>query len=319
MLSACLPVVILLNTSMSDVVLLKSIPELSGGDPCYGVIGYPVGHSLSPAMQLAGFEGLGKRARYVRIELAPEELEEGIASMRAAGLAGWNITLPHKQAALELMDEVDASAEQLNAVNTVIHEGGKCTGFNTDGLGWIRAIREKFSLDVKDLRILMVGCGGVGQALARQAARESCERLVLTNRSVEKAQALAETLKPFFVSDRLLGAHERLVVCSLEDEVALARELDAVDLIVNATSLGLKPTDPSPLSPRLLEPHHCVYDTITRPTRLQEATRNAGGRAADGLSMLLHQGALSLELWTGKQPPLERMRTALLQASGRTN
>lgn len=295
---------------MKDVYLPKDLDQLNDSPPLYGVIGFPVAHSLSPAMQLAGFSAQGIEAQYVRVEISPEELTSTIQTMKQLPFAGWNCTLPHKIDLANMVDDRGDSSLLLGGVNTVVNEGGKLTGFNTDGQGWVRAIREDFSLDVRDLRILIAGTGGAGQALARQAAAEGCERLVLANRSVDKAQALAEELREKFVSEKLLGAHDRLQAIPLEPG-ALAEELDSIDLIVNGTSLGLKPTDPAVIPDRLLQPHHCVYDTIYKPTRLQEAARNGGARVANGLSMLLHQGALSLELWTGRPAPLDAMRQAL--------
>lgn len=299
---------------MQELYKPDELKKLDTSIPLYGVIGYPVAHSLSPAMQLAGFKGLGIDAQYVRIEISPDELADTIQIMRELPFAGWNCTLPHKIELAGMVDDHGDSAKLLGGVNTVINDGGTLSGFNTDGEGWVRAIREDFSLDVRDLKILIAGTGGAGQALAKQAAAEGCERLVLANRSLEKAEALASEIKQKFVSEKLLGAHDRLAVIPLEAE-ALARELDSIDLIVNGTSLGLKPTDPAVIPDRLLQPHHCVYDTIYKPTRLQEAARNGGARVSNGLSMLLHQGVLSLELWTGRTAPIDLMRNALKEAA----
>ncbi|MEM1156875.1 MAG: shikimate dehydrogenase [Verrucomicrobiota bacterium] len=299
---------------MRDVYRTNELNELKGMENLYGVIGCPVAHSLSPAMQLAGFQSLGIDAQYVRVEIQPEELPDAIQTMRELPFQGWNCTLPHKLELARLVDQLGESTRRLGGVNTVIHENGQLTGFNTDGEGWMRAVREVFSLDVRDLRILILGTGGAGQALARQVASEGCERLVLANRSVEKAERLAGELKPHFISDKLLGSHDRLRVIPLDD-AALEPELEAIDLIVNGTSLGLKATDPPVLHDRLLQPHLCIYDTIYRKTRLQEAAIAAGARVSNGLSMLLHQGALSLELWTEQNAPVEVMRDALTKAA----
>jgi len=297
---------------MRDVYRPAELNELKEIENLYGVIGFPVAHSLSPAMQQAGFQSLEVDAQYVRVEIQPDELEDSIQLMRKLPFQGWNCTLPHKLELAQLVDEQGESARLLGGVNTVINRDGQLTGFNTDGEGWSRAVREAFSLDVKDLRILILGTGGVGQALARQAVAEGCERLVLANRSVEKAQTLAEELQPLFITDKLLGSHDRLRVISLED-TAIQHELEAIDLVVNGTSLGLKATDPPVLHDRLLQPHLCIYDTIYRKTRLQEAAIAAGARVAN--SMLLHQGALSLELWTEKSAPVDIMREALTNAA----
>lgn len=251
----------------------------------------------------------------MRIEIKPEELPEAVAAMKKLPLRGWNVTLPHKWAMLDLVDEPRESARALGAVNTVLNEDNRLIGWNTDGEGWKRAIREQFYLDIRDLRILIIGAGGAGAALARQAALERCQRLVIANRTLETAEILVRELSASFDNDRLLGADAPVKAIACESK-AFEHELDTIDLIVNATSVGLRPSDPSVLPAHLIQPHHCVYDTIYRakPTRLIEHARQSGARAADGISMLLHQGAISFELWTGEDAPLEVMRQALKEA-----
>lgn len=299
---------------MSQVVTPSELSRLDLSSPLYGVIGYPVAHSLSPSMQMAAFEASQLPARYLRVEIPPDDLPSAVRDMKQLPFSGWNCTIPHKLELTGLVDELGESARQLGGVNTVLNDKGKLIGFNTDGQGWVRAIRESFSLDVRDLRILILGIGGAGQAIARQAALEHCERLVLVNRDVKKARDLAETLKPFFQDTRLQGVEDRLKALSWDEDM-IAHELNTIDLVVNASSLGLKASDPSALDSRILQPHLCIYDTIYRPTKLMNAASAAGARAANGLSMLLHQGALSFEIWTGRQAPLETMRSALLKTA----
>jgi len=299
---------------MSEVITTATLSALRPSPPLYGVIGFPVAHSLSPSMQLAGFAAHDLPAQYVRLEISPDQLASSIEHFKKIPFAGWNCTIPHKLELASLMDKLGESAVQLGAVNTVINEKGCLTGFNTDGQGWVRAIRECFSLDVRDLRILILGLGGAGQSIAKQAALEHCERLVLVNRSPDKALILSAELDPYFQSQRLIGSQARLKTLPWDEDL-IAQELDHIDLVVNASSLGLNTTDSSPLNSRSLQPHLCIYDTITRNTALIEAAQAAGCRCANGLSMLLHQGALSFELWTGKSAPLEAMRTALLLAA----
>lgn len=302
---------------MSDVLRPADLAALSPTPPLYGVIGHPVAHSLSPSLQLAGFAAAGLPAQYLRVEIAPEELPEAVATMRRLPFAGWNCTVPHKVALKALVDQCDGSAETAGGVNTVLNEGGSLTGFSTDGRGWVRAIREEFGLDVRDLRILVLGAGGAGQAIARQCAAEGCERLVIANRTLDKAVELARQLEPQFHSTKLLGANLRLKALPL-DPAVLAREIDTIDLIVNGTSSGLRASDPAVLPARILQPHLCVYDTIYKPARtgLLLAAQEAGARTANGLSMLLHQGVLSWEIWTGRTAPVAEMRRALVQAAG---
>lgn len=301
---------------MSDVLTPADLVSLPAEPAPYGVIGHPVGHSLSPAMQLAAFQAAGIPAQYPRLEISPDDLPAAVDAMRRKPFSGWNCTVPHKAAMLALVDARDATADAAGGVNTVLNEDGRLTGFSTDGTGWVRAIREDFGLDVRDLRVLVLGAGGAGQAIARQCALEGCERLVIANRTFEKARDLAQRLAPHFHSARLQGADLRLKAVALE-EAAIARELHTIDLVVNGTSSGLRASDPPVLPARILQPHLCVHDTIYRPARtgLLRAAQEAGARTANGLSMLLHQGALAWEIWTGRSAPLEAMRAALKAAA----
>jgi shikimate dehydrogenase len=278
-----------------------------------GVFGDPVAQSLSPQMQNAALEELGLKERYGRFQIGAEELQAGLELIQRLNFVGVNLTLPHKTAALSLMAEVDEAARQSGAINTVLVEGEKLLGFNTDGPGFLHAIRSEFSVDLRDLRVLLLGAGGgAGRAIAVQCARENCERLVLVNRTLEKAQELASELAPWFAGSRVLGPVARLQAVPWDEE-SLRFQLANTDLVVSATSVGMKRSDPPLLSASLLAPHLMVYDTIYTPARtpLLAAAADAGALAANGLSMLLHQGALSFEIWFGRPAPLDVMRAAL--------
>ncbi|MDR2463526.1 MAG: shikimate dehydrogenase [Verrucomicrobiales bacterium] len=290
--------------------------NLTGSGALYGVIGLPIQHSLSPIMHAAAFKRCALDARYIAVAVPPEQLALTVTRLRSLPFAGWNVTLPHKLAIAGLVDELADSAKNLGAVNTVLNDSGKLVGFNTDGEGWVRAVREEFSLDVRDLRIMILGVGGAGGALARQAALERCEKLVLVNRTESKARELVSQLAPWFDSQKLLGADVRLKAVPW-DEALIAKELDQIDLVVNTTSVGMKAGDAAVLPARILQPHLCVYDAIYRPakSKLLSAAEEAGARAANGLGMLLHQGALAFEIWTGQTAPLTVMRSALRTAA----
>lgn len=280
------------------------------------VFGDPVAHSLSPQFQQAALDHYGIAARYARIHVPVAGLGTALRQLPAAGFIGVNLTIPHKMAALELVDGADEHARLLGAVNTVTVDGERLLGFNTDGPGFVRAVRAEFSVDVRDLRILILGAGGgAGRGIAVQCAREGCARLVLVNRTAAKATALAADLEPFFHSQRLLGPSARLAAIPWE-EPQLRRELAQTDLVVNASAVGLQPTDPSPLPAALLAPHLLVLDTIyvAPRTRLMQAADEVGARSANGLSMLLQQGALAFEIWFGRPAPLPAMRAALERA-----
>lgn len=283
------------------------------------VFGDPVAHSLSPQLHNPALAACGIDASYIRIHVTADEVAEALAAIRDLGFFGTNVTVPHKFTVLETVDFVDDLARRLGAVNTVVFEDKEMLGYNSDGPGFVRAIREEFSVDVRDLRVAVIGAGGgAGRAVAVQCAIEECERLVLVNRTAEKAEALAREIRADLHDEsRLEGPAERLDVVPLEPD-ALRRALDQVDLIVNATSLGMKRTDPEVVPSSCLQPHHMVYDMIYSPprTRLLAAAEEAGARTANGLSMLVHQGAISFEHWFNRTAPIDVMRRGLLDALG---
>jgi shikimate dehydrogenase len=278
-----------------------------------GVIGQPVAQSLSPEMQNAALADSRLKIGYARFEIAPDELRAALEVWPQLDFIGANLTVPHKIAALDFIQDLDDSAREIGAINTIKIENGKLRGFNTDGKGFSRAIREEFAVDLRDLRILVLGAGGAARAIARQCANENCERLVIANRDADKATALADQLRSFFAGPRVLGPVARLQSIPLDDE-ALRFQIANTDLVVNATPLGLNRNDPLPVPARLLAPHLMVYDTVYSRglTNVVAAAREAGARAANGLSMLLHQGALAFEIWFDRAAPLEAMRKALL-------
>ena len=280
------------------------------------VFGDPVAHSKSPAMHNAALAACGIDAQYTRLHIRAEELAEAVRLLPENGFTGANVTIPHKFAMLGLMGEVDERAKKIGTVNTVFVDGGKLKGFNTDGPGIVRAVRSEFSVDLRDLRVMLLGAGGgAGRAIAMQCGFENCERLVLVNRTFEKAQSLATELRPFFQGQKFPGPVARLEAVPW-DETQLAFQLRHTDLVINATPMGMKFSDPSPLPESILAPHLMIYDTIYTSTRtsLLRAADEAGARGANGLSMLLHQGALSFEIWFNREAPLDVMRKALESA-----
>ena len=278
-----------------------------------GVFGDPVAHSLSPQMQNAALHACGIDMQYARFHIRVNELRSALLFLRKLGFVGINLTVPHKIAAFMQIDEADEFATRAGAINTIRVRDGKLIGSNTDGEGFLRAIRTEFSIDLRDLRVMIIGAGGgTGHAVAWQCALENCERLVLVNRTLEKANALAEQLRPFFSGPRVLGPTARIEAVAW-DEWAMRMQLADIDLIVNATPLGMNPSDPAPIPARLLAPHHIVFDCVYGSSKaaLLRAAEEAGARGANGLSMLLYQGALSFSLWFNREAPIEAMRAAL--------
>jgi shikimate dehydrogenase len=266
-------------------------------------------------MQNAALAESKLKMGYARFEIAPDELQAALESFADLNFVGLNLTVPHKIAALAFMDEIDETAREIGAINTIKMEDGGLRGFNTDGRGFARAIREEFAVDLRDLRILVLGAGGAARAIARQCAKENCERLVIANRDADRAAALVDQLRAYFAGPRVLGPVARVQAIAM-DESALRFQIANTDLVVNTTPLGLNRRDPAPIPARLLAPHLMVYDTVYSPglTSLVAAAREAGARGANGLSMLLHQGALSFETWFGRPAPLDQMRAALRAA-----
>jgi shikimate dehydrogenase len=277
-----------------------------------GVIGDPVAHSLSPQMQNVALKQCKIDMQYARFQVSTDDLGETLKQISELDFVGVNLTVPHKIKALSSIDDVDPDAKRIGAVNTIKIDNGNLLGFNTDGLGFSRAIREEFSVDLRDLRILVLGAGGAARAIALQCAKENCERLVIANRSIEKAKTLTDDLRNFFAGPKVLGPVARLQAIAW-DEGAFRFQIANVDLIVNVTPLGLNRSDASPIPSRLLAPHLMIFDTIYSEERTPfiSAAIGAGARAANGLSMLLHQGALAFELWFEREAPIDAMRAGL--------
>ena len=301
---------------MKETYTLADLKNWSAETPPIrlGIFGDPVEHSLSPRMQNSALEHCGLEVRYGRFQISADELPAALRLLPSLGFVGINLTVPHKVQGAALVDELDDFARKTGAINTVRIEGEKLFGFNTDGPGFSRAIRSEFSVDLRDLRVLLLGAGGgAGRALAMQCAVEGCERLVLVDRTREKAEKLAAELKQLFADARVAAPVPRLQVVPWEEH-ALRFQISNTDFLLNATSIGMKRSDPTPVPASLLAPHLMVYDIVysSARTALLVAAEEAGARGANGLSMLLHQGALAFEIWFDREAPLATMRAALL-------
>jgi len=281
------------------------------------VFGDPVAHSKSPQLHEPALETCQIDSHYVRLAIKPAELEEALGLCQKHDFIGVNLTIPHKQEALTLLDEIDSHAKELGAVNTVLFEGGQMLGYNTDGPGLVQAVRYEFGMDVRDLRVLIVGAGGgAGRGIAVQCSMEHCQRLVMTNRTLEKAEALLPLLKSRMEDHRVPGPVKRLEVVPFDPD-AIQQQLARIDLIINASAIGMKRMDPPALPREILMPHLMVYDTVYAAggrTKLMQAAEEVGARAANGLSMLLYQGAFAFEIWFNREAPVEAMRRGLLEA-----
>lgn len=281
----------------------------------YAVLGSPINHSLSPVMQQAAFDQAGLEARYFRIEVDEEGLAKAVTRLRQVPFGGWNCTVPNKVKMAELCDRRAESAEQFGVVNTVVNEKGVLVGHSTDGIGWSRALREAFGRGADELRIVLLGSGGAGQAIAIQAILEKCPELVIVNRNPSRARELVALLNARFPDGPLARTPKNLRAIPWQ-EAELATALLQADLVVNATSAGLDPKAPPVLPARILHAGLLVFDTIYGAgcAKLRREVETSGARWSDGAGMLLHQGAAAFSLWTGRDAPLEIMREALQSA-----
>ena len=263
------------------------------------VVGFPVRHSLSPAMHNAAFAELGLDWVYVACEVAPDAAPAAFAGVRALGFGGLSVTIPHKAAALAAVDEVSDTARAMGAVNTVVPlSDGRLRGENTDGAGFVASLADE-GFDPAGRRCAVVGAGGGARAVVHALAGAGAVEVVVVNRTTAKAEDVAA----------LAGGAGR---------VGVSADLAGVDLVVNATPLGLPGSDVLPFDADFVGDGQLVVDLIPNPaiTPLMRAARERGARVAGGLGMLVHQGALAFELWTGRPAPFGAMRAAALRALG---
>jgi shikimate dehydrogenase len=257
-------------------------------------------------MHNAAFAALGLNWRYLAFEVQPDDLRAAIAGAKTMGFIGLNLTVPHKLLALEMMDALDVSAKKWGAVNTIQFETNqsgatRAIGFNTDADAIAESLREDLGLSLRGAKVLLLGTGGAGRTAALKLASESVAELFLVNRTQSRAEAIALEIKNQCPSVR----------------VEIGYPKTDIHLLVNATSLGMKPDDPLPFDEKQfsLKRTRTVYDMIYRPseTKLLAAAKKSGCKTANGLGMLLHQGAKAFEIWTGKPAPFEVMRRAAEQ------
>lgn len=259
------------------------------------VIGYPLRHTLSPAIHGGAIHALGLDLSYEAVETAPERLADFLAGLRAKDWLGCNVTVPHKQAVMPSLDELGEEARAIGAVNTIKSTGGRLTGFNTDANGFLADLEEHFGSPAGK-RVLVLGAGGAARAVCYALRDARAEGIWVLNRSSERAEGLVRD----FGQPLQLGTPGRWTDC---------------ELIVNCTSAGLRAGD-SPLPDEWLPGGGNLYDLIYNPpeTRLMRAVRERGGRSVNGLGMLVHQAAASFEIWTGLKPPLDVMLQAAEEA-----
>jgi shikimate dehydrogenase len=278
---------------------------ITGKTRVCGVIGNPIEHSLSPIMHNAAFEARKLDFVFLAFRVKSTEVGNAVAGMRALIIRGLNVTMPHKSTVINYLDRVDLSAQIVNSVNTILNKERLLFGFNTDGVGALKALREN-GVEPKGRKVVLLGAGGAARAIAYTLAKEADELAVL-NRTVKQAQILAKLLEK--------SLNKKVVAGSLSSS-DVQRNLQDSDILVNATSVGMKPkAEESLVSPKVLRPDLAVMDIVYNPleTKLAKDAKAAGAKVVSGVEMLIYQGAASFEIWTGKSAPVEVMREAALK------
>jgi shikimate dehydrogenase len=281
--------------------------QITGTTKLLGVMGNPVAHSLSPLMHNAALASLSLDYCYLPLEIRPELLPQAVVGLKALGCQGFNVTIPYKEQIVASLDEVDDEALIIGAVNTVVNREGKLVGYNTDGRGFLRSLAEEWDLGLRGEQVVVLGAGGAARAIVAGLASAGASKITIANRNVERGLLLKADLEQHYPC--------KITVVDLS-EGELDKELAASLLVVQTTPVGMYPHagDTPIIEPSRLWKDSYVYDIIFNPpeTRFLLGAREQGCRTANGLGMLLHQGALSFEYWTGIEAPVKLMRQALL-------
>lgn len=281
--------------------------EIAGHTKVVGVIGDPVEHSCSPQMHNAAFRELGMDYVYVPFRVKAEHLKAAVEGFKALNIVGINVTLPHKKGVLPLMDRVSKEVELIGAMNTMIFKDGKVEGHNTDARGFIASLREEGLNDIKGMNVVVLGAGGGAQAVVVGLALEEVKRVIIVNRTKDKAIELAEDMAKKTGFD--------IKGLSLDDKL-LPNYLDESQLLISTITAGMDTSIPLVINTDWFHDGLTVCDIVYTPpvTNLLKAANEKGLKTIGGMGMLVHQGAISFQLWTGKQPSVKTMRQALNEA-----
>ncbi len=271
-----------------------------------GVMGDPIAHSKSPAMHNAALLAAGVNGMYMPLHVLPDQLEAAVRGIVALGYRGVNVTIPHKEQVMQYLDVIDESARLIGAVNTIVNEGGTLTGYNTDGIGYVRSLKEEAVPELEGKRIAVLGAGGAARGVIYALALEKPEHIHILNRTADRAIALASDLRGHGLGE-ILGS-------GMEDAATV---LATADIVINTTAAGMHPhVDDVPVDPTLIREGAAVSDLIYNPleTRLLRESRLRGCTVHGGLGMFVYQGAVAFEHWLGIPAPVETMRQAVLNS-----
>ncbi|TAN59924.1 shikimate dehydrogenase [bacterium] len=281
--------------------------DINSSAKIYGLVGYPIAKSLSPAMHSAAFRKLKLNAVYVLFETRKNDFPGAVKKMRLLNIRGFNVTVPYKEEIILLLDKLDEQARAIGAVNTVLNIKGSLIGYNTDAPGFIASLKNELKLGPANKNIFIIGAGGAARAIGFALAKEKARSITFYDTVSSRAEELANDIGKIFKACR---------VVAIPAAKCAGEMLKESSLLVNASTCGMKTGDPMPVDIKLLPKGIAVYDIIYNPapTRLVRAAKAKGLRAVNGLGMLLYQGALAFKIWTGRHAPIEVMRGALNQA-----
>lgn len=283
-----------------------TVKSVSGSTRICGVIGDPVAHTISPAMHNAAFTAIGVDYIYLPFRVSQDGLRRAIAGMRALNIRGLNVTVPHKEAVLPLLDELDPLAEKIGAVNVIVNNEGMLKGYNTDAHGFLKSMESR-GIELAGKSVVIIGAGGASRAICFALAGK-VTRIMLLNRTFSRAASLARAVS---------ATTGQVIEAGRLNRRELSQSLLEARLLVNATSIGMSPGNgESPVTANLLFPGLTVVDIVYNPdrTRLLLEAERAGAATVGGLGMLANQGALAFEIWTGRRAPLDIMSEAATRA-----
>ncbi|MDD4873224.1 MAG: shikimate dehydrogenase [Kiritimatiellae bacterium] len=280
--------------------------NLSGHTKPFAVLGHPIGHTLSPVMHNAAIQSLGMDAIYLAFDVAPDTLISTLNSMACMGFRGVNLTVPLKEVAFKGLKKLDISAQRLGSVNTVeFLPGGHLKGHSTDGKGFLIAIKEAFGKTIEGLSVFVLGSGGAGRAVAITCAVAKASNIIVADIETKRARRVVAEISKLLPRSKVQWLKA--------DPAVWVKECRKVDLVIQATPVGMKKADAPLLPPSAFRRGQMAFDLIYMypETVFMKAARKSGAKTANGLGMLLHQGAISFSIWTGIKPPVKTMRNAL--------
>ncbi|MCY8809227.1 shikimate dehydrogenase [Bacillus atrophaeus] len=285
--------------------MTKELGQINGKTQLIGLLATPIGHSLSPTMHNLAFKKLGLNYAYLAFEVGNEQLEDVVTGMRALGVRGFNVSMPNKMKIIPYLDQLADSAKFSGAVNTVVNDNGTLTGHSTDGMGYVRNLKEH-GVDIAGKKMTLIGSGGAATPIAIQSALEGLAEISIFARNDAFFEKAVENVR--IINEDMKDSNCKANVYPLEDQETLRAEIASSDILANGTGVGMKPLEGLSVieDVSMLRPDLIVSDVVYNPvkSKLLEQAEEAGCKTINGLGMMVWQGAMAFELWTGKEMPV---------------